>query len=217
MSLFQCSAMEQALSIMCVAAQRDPNQVSASIVKTQTCNTYRSCSEFQSWWQNSHLLTCLGVWMTPKLSSFIFVSNERCFSFQYQTEAPFINQCTFVSSLSKRGRFQWWKRLAWVRKTYMVETFEKTWNSSRVTVVDDFILWYIISLWVFVFWAQKMFSLFFSWLASGQKWREFKIKARRNSWAVEHRSQFPVPPAESDEEDEDTSWLGHEIKYWEMK
>lgn len=41
----------------------------------------------------------------------------------------------------------------------------------------------------------------------GQKWREFKIKARRNSWAVEHRNQFPVPPAESDEEDEDTSWL----------
>lgn len=39
----------------------------------------------------------------------------------------------------------------------------------------------------------------------GQKWREFKIKARRNSWAVEHRNQFPVPPAESDEEDEDTS------------
>lgn len=152
-----------------------------------------------------------------RLSSFIFVSNERCFSFQYQTEAPFINQCTFVSSLSKRGRFQWWKRLAWVRKTYMVETFEKTWNSFRVTVVDDFILWYNISLLVFVFWAQKMFSLFFSWLASGQKWREFKIKARRNSWAVEHRSQFPVPPAESDEEDEDTSWLGHEIKYWEMK
>lgn len=149
--------------------------------------------------------------MTPKLSSFIFVSNERCFSFQYQTEAPFINQCTFVSSLSKRGRFQWWKRLAWVRKTYMLETFEKTWNSSRVTVVDEFILWCIISLLVFVFWAQKMFSLFFSWLASGQKWREFKIKARRNSWAVEHRSQFPVPPAESDEEDEDTSWLGHEI------
>lgn len=42
-------------------------------------------------------------------------------------------------------------------------------------------------------------------LGLGQKWREFKIKARRNSWAVEHRNQFPVPPAESDEEDEDTS------------
>ena len=42
-------------------------------------------------------------------------------------------------------------------------------------------------------------------LVSGQKWREFKIRARRNSWAVEHRNQFPVPPAESDEEDEDTS------------
>lgn len=42
-------------------------------------------------------------------------------------------------------------------------------------------------------------------LGSGQKWREFKIKARRNSWAVEHRNQFPVPPAESDEDDEDTS------------
>lgn len=42
-------------------------------------------------------------------------------------------------------------------------------------------------------------------LVSGQKWREFKLKARRNSWAVEHRNQFPVVPAESDEEDEDTS------------
>jgi len=41
-------------------------------------------------------------------------------------------------------------------------------------------------------------------LGSGQKWREFKMRARRNSWAVEHRNQFPVPPAESDEEDEDT-------------
>lgn len=41
-------------------------------------------------------------------------------------------------------------------------------------------------------------------LVSGQKWREFKLKARRNSWAVEHRNQFPVPTAESDEEDEDT-------------
>ena len=46
-------------------------------------------------------------------------------------------------------------------------------------------------------------------LVSGQKWREFKIRARRNSWAVEHRNQFPVPPAESDEEDEDTSWVDH--------
>ena len=46
-------------------------------------------------------------------------------------------------------------------------------------------------------------------LGSGQKWREFKIRARRNSWAVEHRNQFPVPPAESDEEDEDTSWVDH--------
>ena len=42
-------------------------------------------------------------------------------------------------------------------------------------------------------------------IVSGQKWREFKLKARRNSWAVEHRNQFPVVPAESDEEDEDTS------------
>lgn len=47
----------------------------------------------------------------------------------------------------------------------------------------------------------------FSPLASGQKWRELKIRARRNSWAVEHRNQFPVPPAESDEDDEDTSWF----------
>lgn len=46
-------------------------------------------------------------------------------------------------------------------------------------------------------------------LVSGQKWREFKITARRNSWAVEHRNQFPVPPAESDEEDEDTSWADY--------
>ena len=46
-------------------------------------------------------------------------------------------------------------------------------------------------------------------LVSGQKWREFKIRARRNSWAVEHRNQFPVPPAESDEEDEDTSWVDY--------
>lgn len=62
------------------------------------------------------------------------------------------------------------------------------------------------------FQERKISMVETSSLASGQKWREFKIKARRNSWAVEHRSQFPVPPAESDEEDEDTSWLGHEKK-----
>lgn len=52
---------------------------------------------------------------------------------------------------------------------------------------------------------RKLSMVETSSLASGQKWREFKIRARRNSWAVEHRNQFPVPPAESDEEDEDTS------------
>ena len=50
-----------------------------------------------------------------------------------------------------------------------------------------------------------IFIMLLSLSGLGQKWREFKIKARRNSWAVEHRNQFPVPPAESDEEDEDTS------------
>lgn len=56
-------------------------------------------------------------------------------------------------------------------------------------------------IWTFIF------IMLLSLSGLGQKWREFKIKARRNSWAVEHRNQFPVPPAESDEEDEDTSWL----------
>lgn len=55
------------------------------------------------------------------------------------------------------------------------------------------------------FQERKLSMVETSSLGSGQKWREFKIKARRNSWAVEHRNQFPVPPAESDEEDEDTS------------
>lgn len=55
------------------------------------------------------------------------------------------------------------------------------------------------------FQERKVSMVETSSLASGQKWREFKIKARRNSWAVEHRNQFPVPPAESDEEDEDTT------------
>ncbi|XP_078349659.1 uncharacterized protein LOC144634544 isoform X2 [Oculina patagonica] len=52
---------------------------------------------------------------------------------------------------------------------------------------------------------RKLSMVETSSLASGQKWRELKIRARRNSWAVEHRNQFPVPPAESDEDDEDTS------------
>lgn len=75
---------------------------------------------------------------------------------------------------------------------------------------------------IFNYWTP--FRLFWKWtpsnyferkfiivifLVSGQKWREFKIRARRNSWAVEHRNQFPVPPAESDEEDEDTSWVDY--------
>ena len=47
------------------------------------------------------------------------------------------------------------------------------------------------------------FSIFFL-LGSFQNWREFKIKARRNSWAMEHRNQFPVPP-ESEEDDVDTA------------
>jgi len=51
---------------------------------------------------------------------------------------------------------------------------------------------------------RKLSMVETSSLGSGQKWREFKMRARRNSWAVEHRNQFPVPPAESDEEDEDT-------------
>ncbi|XP_048585973.1 uncharacterized protein LOC5514974 isoform X2 [Nematostella vectensis] len=37
---------------------------------------------------------------------------------------------------------------------------------------------------------------------SPHKWQDFKVRARKASWAVEHRDQFPVP---SSDEDDDTS------------